>query len=298
MLARFLLFAAVLAAAACQREPERADPSAVSNPAAPIDRAALLAEVKRRTGYAIVGAADSGTIPGTRLDWTSYFASPPSERKPGALIWVIIDSSGAIRWFEHYPTDTWPHTLVWRDLSGDSLPDLFALSGQESDFDTRVYLQRSPGRPGRDTALFHLAYRDTIQYAALVDLDADGKPELIDRTGSPVDEESDCGPHVPDSLQAEVQKEYERTGRRFHAANFTYGDLPTFGVATLMVTAPVTIVQFRADSAIDATAGFPQHLQWRLRILEEVRAATSEECRNDLDPILEHVRSGLKRSGN
>lgn len=284
----------MLGAVACQRGADRADTSTASAPPAPTDRAALLAEVKRRLGRATIGASDSGTIPGTRLNWTSFFASPPSEREPGALIWVVSDSAGAIRWFEHYPTDTWPHTVVWQDLSGDSLPDLFALSGQESEFDSRVYLQRAPGRPGRDTILFHLAYRDTTQYAALVDLDGDGKPELLDRAGGPVNEESDCGPHVPDSLKADVQQEYERTGRRFHTANFTYGDLPAFGVTTLMVTVPVNIIQFRGDSAIDATAEFPRHLQWRLGILEEVRAATPEECREELDPVLEHFRSHVK----
>lgn len=285
---------ALLAIGACSGGSTADDSSSARSAAVPDTPAPLTASVvdqlRTRLGDATYHLRHGDTVPSSSLRWAIYHQTRPGDAY-ARVVWVVSDSTGRIRWVAH-ETEYVPHTMLWRDLSGDGLGDVIALSGQEEIFESRVFLQRKPDPARGDSALFRLAYEDTSQYAALVDLDDNGRPELLDPvdfTRAPEDDATECSVEISDTVKREARDEYERIGRSYHAANFTYG-IPDFAVSTLMLLHPLRILQFEADSAVDATSRFSDHARWRLRLLEQVRDATPEACRAPVDSVVAYWR--------
>ena len=286
---------ALLAIGACSGGSTADDSSSARSAAVPDTPAPLTASVvdqlRTRLGDATYHLRHGDTVPSSSLRWAIYHQTRPGDEY-ARVVWVVSDSTGRVRWVSRHESEYVPHTMLWRDLSGDGLGDVIALSGQEETFESRVFLQRRPDPARGDSTLFRLAYEDTSQYATLVDLDGDGRPEVLDPvdfTRAPEDDAAECSVEISDAVTREARGEYERIGRPWHAANFTYG-IPDFAVSTLMLLLPLRIVQFDADSAIDATSRFPDHVRWRLRLLEQVRDATPDACRAPVDSVVTYWR--------
>lgn len=271
-----------------------ADDSASGRSAAAPDAPApvsIVDQLRARLGDATYYPRGGDTIPSSSLRWALYHQTRPGDEF-ARVVWVVSDSTGRVRWVSRHETEYVPHTMLWKDLSGDGLADVIALGGQEEIFESRVFLQRQPDPAHGDSALFRLAYEDTSQYAALVDLDGNGRPELLDPvdfTRAVDEDEAECGPDVSEAVSREARSEYDRIGRPYHAANFTYG-IPDFAFTTLMLLHPLRIVQFDGDTAIDATSRFPDHARWRVRLLEQVRDATPSACRAPVDSVVGYWR--------
>jgi hypothetical protein len=210
----------------------------------------------------------------------------------GTGISVWRDGASSPAWLYFVDGDFAPHTLVWQDLSGDSVPDLFFLAGEENEFRTTALVWREGARVTGDSLLVPV-YSDSTSYAMLADLDGDRLPELIVSGDGDDDPDNCAGVVLPPTLMKEVQAEYARVAAPYGAANFTYGASDT-EASTLHLLHPVQIFSLRGGVRTDVTRRFGAHLRWRIQILEQLRPSVSPECRLTLDELVAYLRSKAK----
>jgi len=183
-----------------------------------------------------------------------------------------------------------PHSIAWRDLSGDSIPDLFFLAGEEDVFRTTALVWRDgPSVPNE--SLLVPVYSDSASYAMLADLDGDGLPELI-AAGEPGDGDAENCDYVvlPATLEKSVEQEYTRLATPYAEANFS---LNGSGNERFMLHLlhPVRIFSLRGGVRTDVTRRFGAHLRWRIQILEQLRPSVSPACTPTLEALLVYLRS-------
>jgi hypothetical protein len=221
-----------------------------------------------------------------------HYAAEQGNWPYGTGISVWRDSASSPAWLYFVDGDFAPHTLVWQDLSGDNVPDLFFLAGEEGEFRTTSLVWRD-GAGITDDSLLVPTYSDSTSYAMLADLDGDRLPELI-ASGDGDDGPDNCvGVVLPTKLSEAIEAEYARIAAPYTAANFTYGASGTEAL-TLHLLHPIQIFSLRGGARTDVTRRFGAHLRWRIQILEQLRPAVSAACRLTLDELLVYLRSKAK----
>jgi hypothetical protein len=223
-----------------------------------------------------------------------HYAAEQGNWPYGTGISVWRDGASNPAWLYFVDGDFAPHTLVWQDLSGDSVPDLFFLAGEEGEFRTTALVWREGAGVASDSLLVP-TYSDSTSYAMLADLDGDGLPELI-ASGDGDEDPDNCADVVlPPKLSKAIEAEYARVGAQYTAANFTYGMSGTEAL-TLHLLHPIQVFSLRNGVRTDVTRRFGAHLRWRIQILEQLRPSVSPECRLTLDELLAYLRSKAKSS--
>ncbi|MBW3655628.1 MAG: VCBS repeat-containing protein [Gemmatimonadetes bacterium] len=218
------------------------------------------------------------------------FTAPGAEWPYGSVV-AVWDAKGGLVWTHDRGGDFPPHPLTWLDVDSDGDTDLFFTAGHENVLETNLFLNEA-GRRSRDSA-FVLVYQDSSNYTALLDLDSDGTPELIDSGrsgGDEYDEEGPCADYpLPPAVLDSAGREYARYAGTFDRANVKFF-AEGFAPWTLHLLDPVRILQVRNGRIHDATREFPGHLRWRLRMLEAYSETVDEACRAYLEPAVADLR--------
>ena len=283
-----------------------------------LTRADVERELARRLPHLVLSfpEADSTEPPAPyRMLRFTYEAAGP--RRPGVrgnghglALWRSRDFLPL--WYLVKPGDHPPHTLFWTDANRDGRVDLYVLAGVGDVRSTFVYVDRGARAAFTDSA-FALAYTNTSGYASLVDLDADGTPEIIDsrhRGGSLASLPGCADQEVPRRLHGPVAREYRRIAGEFDDANYKFGmtedELETtearaeHALQALRLLHPVKIVTVHGARSVDLTPEFPDHLRWRLTILGEIRKDLSgkkqRRCRNSVDALIKHIKRDVARA--
>lgn len=280
---------AIIAAAACgtagSGERESADRSAAA------DSAAVRA-VRARYPRAQVRSPEVVAVPGTAYrSGMLWFETPGDDRAYGTVVAVWTADEGRLLWTHEHSGDNRPHRLVWLDADADGRSDLFFTSGEETSYETYLFTNRTGSSAAPDSA-FALAYRSGNGYTTLLDLDGDGAPELIDsgHAGDEHVETPECSESpAPAGVKQSAAREYARHVASFDAANHKYG-FDEFAHWTLHLLERVKILQIREGKLRDSTRAFPEHLLWRVGVLETWRASATPACRARLDRIIHHLR--------
>lgn len=281
------VFLLVLIAAAC------GDPRAPARPSA----GGVAEQVQARLPGRTVRMDSAHAIAGLPFAYARFTYAPAqgdAAYGSGIVVWRPAASSST--WVHSQDGDFPPHTITWRDLNADSIPDLLFLSGEEDVFATRVFVWADTAGPA-DSGTLVPVFRSDDAYVTLVDLDADGAPELIDPARPMIELATDgaCpGLLVPAEIQSSEDSVYDHAGAAYADANFTWGSDPARG--TLYIDAPVRILQLEGTAARDVTARFPEHLRWRIAVLEAL-PPQEEACRPMLAQTLAYLRQRLREGG-
>ncbi|HWL40291.1 MAG TPA: hypothetical protein VNO75_08640 [Gemmatimonadaceae bacterium] len=223
---------------------------------------------------------------------TFHYAAEQGNWPYGTGISVWRDGASTPAWLYFVDGDFSPHNLVWQDLSGDGVPDLFFLAGEDDEFRTTALVWRD-GPGVTDDSLLVPIYSDSTSYAMLADLDDDGLPELI-ASGHGKEASDDCmGVVLSPRLSEVVKAEYARIAAPYAAANFTYGASGT-EASTLHLLHPIQISSLRGGVRRDVTHRFGAHLRWRTQILGQLRRSVSPGCRLTIDQLLAYLQSKTK----
>jgi hypothetical protein len=268
-----------------------------------VDRAGIAAARGDSAGVAAVRAMYPGArlqttravpVPGTEHRAASFRYDTPGDADAyGAIIAVWTADTGRLVWTRDHRGDFPPHRLVWLDADRDGRTDLFFTAGEENVLETYLFTHRADEDASADS-LFAQAYYNGGGYTTLLDLDGDGAPELIqppDQTEEEFGEPVACQPPHPAAVREGARQAYARLAGRFDPANVRWFQRDDFAVWTLYLHEPIRILQLRDGGVRDATRDFPGHLRWRAALLEQHRAAASEECRAEIDAVLRHLRS-------
>jgi hypothetical protein len=205
-------------------------------------------------------------------------------------------------WSLDWVGDYQPHSRSWIDFDGDGQKDLFFFAGFEDVFSTHIYLWRVKTNRFSPNSLVKV-YSNHNDYSVLLDMDRDGRPEILD-SGHAGDAhiEHRCGddewdvPEIPATVQEALAIEYRALSRSFDQYNFTYnmpGSYPAWGMKILD---PISILRIEKAGLVDVTERFPDHLQWRLRMLSEIRRVNDGKCLDLVDSVISHVSGRLAKA--
>ena len=161
-------------------------------------------------------AGGSGELGIRRFGYVSrQSASPYGE---GFAVWS--HKSSTVLWLYLHDGDFPPHQVHWADFDGNRPEDLFFYAGFEDVATTHLYLNRIAS----DTygvSQFARGYSNDEVYATVVDMDGNGRPELLvpDRY---FDEDDPCASelHELEANNADVQEEYRRLANGYGHFNF------------------------------------------------------------------------------
>ena len=281
--------------AACDRSARRADPATASPERA---REHVQRELTRRfpeLDFAFRAPDTATTAPSERpapyrtLWFTYQMRGQEWPYGSGFALWLDIDGDRAPRWWYLHRGDSGPGQIFWADLNDDRRSDIYFLAGEEDVYSTYLFVNRGDASAFTDSA-FTLAYSSENDYSTLVDLDADGTPEIID-SGHPGDQHVDFPPgcdilEIPPDVRDDAAREYRRIVGAFGGANFDYGRSGS-ELEMLHLLDPVRILRARGAGVEDVTRDFPDHLRWRAGLLERLRGAGGgEACRRAIEEVL------------
>jgi len=176
-------------------------------------------------------------------------------------------------------TDYPPHTEVRNDLNADGIADYFYLTGSEDYANTCVYLGEKKGAK----KTFKLVYEDKDAYDVILDLNGDGKPELLAPEIPKSNGLEDICPvdAIPNDLREKTTRLYEKWAKGFESYNFTY-EMPAFyPVYNLFLPYKVKIYSFQKNGLRDVTRRMKDYLELKTEVLNALLSSTSTtpECK-------------------
>lgn len=246
----------------------------------------------------------SSSTPTNDYVWSEYYYETPfaSNQWPYGFIHVLwhLNSSQPI-WSMDWGGDFQPHSRAWIDFDGDGQRDLFFFAGFEDVFATHLYLWRVRKNGFRSDALVEV-YSNDNDYSVLVDMDNDGRPEILDSGHTGNDHvEYQCGeqewdkPAIPESVRSALATEYRKLAKEFDQFNFNYNMPDAYPVFSISILDPIMIFRIEMSKVVDVTEQYPDHLLWRLNMLLEIRKANSEKCVELVDSTISYVEGRLAK---
>jgi hypothetical protein len=212
--------------------------------------------------------------PAFELRRFTFVPEPPHAWPYGNGFAVADRASGEVLWIYLHNGDCPPHEIRWLDFDGDGREDIFFHAGFEDVFTTHLYLNRV--RSSRyAVSHFAQAYENDDVYAVVVDLDADGRPELL-APDAYLPEDDPCAAAFAEVAAASEawNEEYRRVAGRFAD--------PDAGPDALNLFSKPEIVSFGPPPGEEAVT---RHLQVRERLIAESLDALPAPCRARAEPV-------------
>lgn len=183
--------------------------------------------------------------------------------------WVLVENyENNPKLRGHYLTygDLTAHTFHWLDFDQDGDFDVYTYSGEEEIFKTELLLNTTTG--------FTSVYTNHYAYCPLIDINADGKPEILSH-----DSAAFAGIHSELDLQLSkdqekaIQTEYDNIVGDFNPYNYDYNLPDHYKLFSLNLTASTRILTIENDSIKDLSKNYPQYFCWRTGILNKIPPA-------------------------
>jgi hypothetical protein len=235
----------------------------------------------------------SQRTPGAPYGSTFYDAEANEEGDDYASGMLLWTGSGAPVADVRLGGDSPPLTVRWLDFDGDGRKDAFVLWGGEDASGGAVYLDRAAGR--LPDSAFVSAWTSGSEYASVLDLDGDGRPEIVqpdEWQGGETDEWPCTDLDVPPSIRTEASREYERLSRGLGDVTAPDPAGTEDGPAVMALWMPVRVYSVRGTRAVDVTREHAQHVGWRLGMLQRMRTAAgvSKGCAAELERVEKVMR--------
>lgn len=210
-------------------------------------------------------------------------------RYRGYAIWQNRENNFNLIWFQLDSSDYPPHTFSYVDFNGDKKADLLELAGGDEEFFTNVYVNNSKETYAPDN--FILMYTNHHVYSTILDIDNDGKPEILDSESLPQYDSPFF--YITQDQKKELSDKYDSMTKNNGYKNFTYGVPGSYKFHNLFLQDSIIIHQFVMDRFIDNTKIFKDHLSWRIKFLNQLKY----DPRNDskyIDNLIKYLKIKLK----
>lgn len=207
-----------------------------------------------------------------------YFRERNQEQSwPYGTGYLVADESkprSKVIWYNLIYGDFGPHTFSWIDFDGDGDKDLFHLIGHEDVFESRLYLNQINSNPSHP---FKMVYDNKIAYCALVDLNKDGVPEILNQLKKPdpeyAENNSELSYQLDEQGRGKVAEEYDRIVGKFDKYNFDYNMQNSYKVFSISIHADVNVLSVSNDAIIDVSDKYREHFCFRADILKNIKNA-------------------------
>lgn len=207
----------------------------------------------------------------------------------GYAIWKEVKNKFNLLWFQLDSSSYPPHTFSYIDFNGDDKIDLLLLAGEDDEYFTSVFINNTKKRYSPDNYL--LKYNNEHNYSTVLDIDKDGRPEILDSEFSLDQLESPIFYLTPEQKQ-ELSDIYDSMTQNKSYHNFTYGVPGSYKIYNMFLEDQIVIKQYIINNFIDNTSLFKDHINWRIKFLTDLK----KDPRNDkkqIDNLIEYLISKL-----
>jgi len=214
------------------------------------------------------------------------------------VVWKNDNRMFKLLWYgaRSYGFEDYPHTFSYIDFNQDGKTDLLLLSGLETYFHTRAYLNCSADTFSENS--FKLIFETYNNYSVLSDINDDGKPELINLSEKKF-EETDPTTYQPvhytDALKKRLCNKYDSITKNKKFCNFKYGyekNPESYKEINSFVTDKITISEYNNGSIIDNTGKYEEYIKWRINFLIELKN-DERNSKKMLDETIIYLKSKI-----
>ena len=210
----------------------------------------------------------------------------------GFIIWENKTSLFKPIWFQLDSSSFPPHTFSYADFNNDGKMDLLILSGEEDEYLTEAYINYSTDNHySRNN--FVSKYKNNNDYSTIIDINQDGKPEILD-SGHKGDEHNESlEVFLTTSQEEELKEKYDTATKNKNFNNFTYGVPEKSGIYNSFITEKVKIFEFTNDHFVDNTNQYKEHIKWRIKILTELKSDSRNNIKQ-IDKVITYLTDKIK----
>jgi hypothetical protein len=209
---------------------------------------------------------------------------------------VLNSQNNALIWYYLCDGDFPIHEPDWIDFNQDGRKDLFFFIGFEDVFQTHIFISNINGNSYSPDNFISL-YENKNDYSLVVDLDADGIPEILD---SGYQEEDHYGKnpchfsepaYAPDFRQS-LKDEFTKICLKSKVGFFQYGSEDLY--SDLFIFDPIIIYRFTKNRLTDVTGKYAKHLKWRIKILRKYYKNTDQNCKEIITNLIRYLKHKIK----
>lgn len=228
-----------------------------------------------KTATGAIESIDSIALPPYKIIHFSFKESAQNDPWPYGSGYLIADDSSPenkVIWFNLIYGDYGPHTFSWIDFDGDGDKDLYHLSGFEDVFASHLFLNQI--NTDTDTA-FTAVYTNELAYCALVDMDKDGIPEILNQVQI-LDPEApltstEWAYELETAQNRAIAAEYDRIVGTFDESNFNYNMPDHYKKFAIGISAEVNILTVMNGRMTDVSKNYPDHFCFRNDLLGHIK---------------------------
>ncbi len=191
--------------------------------------------------------------------------------------YLVVDESNPtnnVIWYNLIYGDFGPHSFSWIDFDNDGDKDLYHFIGFEDVFGSRLFLNQI----NKNTSVpFKMIYSNNIAYCAIVDINMDGIPEILNQITKIDEGYADYNPAVryelEDSDREKIVMEYNKIIGDYDNCNAKYGMPNHYKVFSFSINADINILTVKNDTIVDVSSQYPEHFCFRREILRDINNA-------------------------
>jgi hypothetical protein len=238
------------------------------------------------------------------------YRSKKDKRTGGSGFEITTGNRKLPIWYKMIQGDFGPHSPGMIDMNMDNKPDLFYFAGFEDVFSTHIYLAAYDDAEESAYANNHFipVYSNHNDYSVLIDPEGDNHPEILDSGYSGETHRSSLGctgkssgiiidknnrATLTDSVRKKIVSKYFEITAGFDDYNFDYSMPDVYPVFNSFIMSPIKIFRIEGKQAVDVTSTFPEYLNWRIRILKQIKESSSDKCHNSINRVITYLQSQL-----
>lgn len=166
------------------------------------------------------------------------------------------------------------------DFSKDENTDIICCYGDEGYFNTDIFIQELD----KEERFKKVDFKDNNSFATILDLDADGKPELLINKNGNIE-----GNISFSNYEKELEEVYLNISGKFHSSNPQY--IRRYPSAMLYMGHGIEILQFENGDFVNKTTSFSEHIKWRLDFLKKNKTNLTEHKKGSIELLRKQLRS-------
>ncbi|REL23921.1 hypothetical protein DYD21_20715 [Rhodohalobacter sp. SW132] len=214
-------------------------------------------------------------------------------------------------WYTMIHGDFGPHSVQLIDIDHNGKLDLFFYAGFEDVFSTFIYSSNydeaftDPYRKDN----FIKSYENRNDYSVLIKLDGANQPLILDsgyegnvkKSGKACLEDQSTMVHqneyrltITESVKSKIESKYREITGELDQYNFDYNMPDVYFLFNTKILDPIRLFKIKEQDSVDVTADFPNYLEWRIEILNQIKLDSSELCEGIILKRIEYLESYLE----